>query len=586
MSHLPPLSLIIATDPPPNFNWFKEFDYGWFDTPGNIGNLSSIPFFETIPEQLNGILNHTSTHYGQQQQQQQQQQPLRLGFAPRDCETVSGERNCTEACLDPASLFTPTNLRVCTALAGAALLVQNGTYRVEDEGSDEVMMAWGVPELGRLDATQLFGRVGECIAQSCDVGRLGGCSEEVQGLGAVGIDAGSLAVFSERLGRYCDRVVLEINSDIAGPGVLLSYFLLTSLVLLFWLILKISRSWVRRLGIPFGWLSRQDKDEFRDNLAAVQNRLTSSRLGTAITSSLVEFQEVQIYFIISAQVATIIAYNPSMSNVLGANNNSFSAVILNSGLAAFLNISSMGCVFLAQCSLHKAGMRWWYIFTILTISFALALTMFALRNRLMPPVETLWEQFKEDGPLPLCGGNPSPMTYCGQSLETSYLDNALSGFLISALGGLTWLGLFFDQLVCSIRTRNPPLRYRLRRILDRYDHILQRKSRFWSGLAATYWFIIELLLFGVVTYHYSQLVLILENVSISDVSKWGFGQLIAVMVWAPTIVKCIYFNIFGVKGGFEERIPKEFQIIRDGEAEDPEPQKSDKGLQQQLTKET
>jgi hypothetical protein len=324
---------------------------------------------------------------------------------------------------------------------------------------------------------------------------------------------------------------------------LLSYFLQASLVIFFFLILKISRSWVRPVGIPFRRLTRQGRDEFREKLAAVQSQLETSRLGSAVTSSLVEFQEVQIYFIISAQIATIIAYNPDMADALGSNNSSYAAVILNSGLATFLNISSIGCILLAQCALHRAGMRWWYIFSIMTISLILAIATFALRNQLMPPVETLWRQFKDSAPLPLCGNNPSPMTYCGQSLDTSYLDNAIIGYVVSGLGSLTWVGLFIDQLNFTLRTEHPTLCQRLRRNLDRYEAILRRKSKVWRVLGTAYWLAIEFALVCLVGYHFSQIVLMLENISIGDISKWGFGQLIAVMVWAPTIVKCIYFNI-------------------------------------------
>ncbi|KAK3384705.1 hypothetical protein B0T24DRAFT_609339 [Lasiosphaeria ovina] len=570
MSRIP---LVMGIDPAPSYDWFKGFDYSWFDA-GNLGGLSSIPFFETVPERLDGLLKTSSAR-----------QQLRLGFGPGDCKTLSSSPNCTEACSDPSFLFTPTNLRACAALAGAALLVQNGTYSVDwsDAQTAEAIGFWHVPDLSTFDATDVFTRVAQCIPQSCTVARLGECAENVQDLGSVEIKADNLALISSRLGHYCDGVDLEINTDIAGPGVLLSYFLQTSLVVLFWLILKISRSWVRHVGVPFRCLTRQGKDEFQDRLAAVQSRLERSRLGTAVTASLMEFQEVQIYFIISAQIATIIAYNPQLRNTLGDNNSSYAAVILNSGLAAFLNISSMGCIFLAQCVLHKAGMRWWYIFSIMTISFILALNMFAIRDQLMPPVELLWQQFRDDAPLPLCGNNPSPMTYCGQSVDTSYLDNDIVGFVISGLGSLTWLGLFIDQLNFSLRTQHPTLRQRLSTKLNRYEGIVRRKSKVWRVLGYAYWLVIEFALICLVGYHLSQLILILENVSIGDIGKWGFGQLIAVMVWAPTIIKCIYFNTFGVKGGFEERIPKDYKIIRESGPEDSSPQELHKGLEQRLT---
>jgi len=199
----------MGIDPAPNYDWFRGFDYSWFDA-GNLGNLSSIPFFETVPERLDGLVKTSSAR-----------QQLRLGFGPGDCETLLGSRNCTEACSDPSSLFTPTNLRACTALAGAALLVQNETYSVDrsDAQTVEAIDSWQVPDLSTFNATDVFTHMGRCIPQSCTVMRLGVCAESVQDLGSVEIKADSLALISSRLGHYCDGVDLEINTDIAGPGV-------------------------------------------------------------------------------------------------------------------------------------------------------------------------------------------------------------------------------------------------------------------------------------------------------------------------------------------------------------------------------
>jgi hypothetical protein len=203
------VSLVMGRDPAPNFNWFQKFDYGWFDT-GNLGNLSSYPFFETVPKRLDELLRASTDR-----------QQLRIGFGPSDCETASRLRNCTEACSDPSSLFRLTNLRACTTLAGAALLVQNGTFEVDRSDSQTVdaIDFWQVPDLSTYNASVVFRHVAQCIPQSCAVGRLGGCAEDVQNLGVIEINAGNLAVISSRLKQYCDGVELEINSDIAGPGV-------------------------------------------------------------------------------------------------------------------------------------------------------------------------------------------------------------------------------------------------------------------------------------------------------------------------------------------------------------------------------
>jgi len=198
----------MENDPGPTYNWFGDLDYSWFD---NSGSLASVPFFEVVPDQLAQMVETSSAR-----------QPLRLTFGPGDCTTTSRSQNCTEACSNPATLFAPANLRACTALAGAALLVQNETYSVNpsDAQTAEVMNAWQVPELSAYNATALLGRVAECISESCTVvSKLGECPDDLRTLAGMEVKADNLGALSSRLARYCDGIKVEVSADIAGPGV-------------------------------------------------------------------------------------------------------------------------------------------------------------------------------------------------------------------------------------------------------------------------------------------------------------------------------------------------------------------------------
>ena len=258
-----------------------------------------------------------------------------------------------------------------------------------------------------------------------------------------------------------------------------------------------------------------------------------------MVSSTVEFQEVQVYFVASVQVATLITYNPETTGSTGANNTSFAAVLLNSGLAALLNINSLSCILLAQCSLQRARMHWWYTFVMMTFAFILTVVIFARRNILMPPADGLWEKFKGDVLLPLCGDNPSPMTYCKPPRETKFLDNAVQGYAVCGLGALVWVGLLIDQLAFTVSKRYPVVA----KSISNPKHMLQRKSKIWRSMSAAYWFTVEFLLLVLAVYNVVVLGLILEGVDISDIANWSFGQYIAVMIWVPTIAKFTYFNI-------------------------------------------
>jgi hypothetical protein len=198
----------MENDPGPTYNWFGNLDYSWFD---NSGSLASVPFFEVVPDQLAQMVETSSAR-----------RPLRLTFGPGDCMTAFQSRNCTEACSNPSTLFAPANLRACTALAGAALLVQNETYSVNpsDTQTAEVMNAWRVPELSAYNATAVLGRVAECISESCTVvSKLKECPDDLRTLASVEVKADNLGALSSRLARYCDRMNVEVSADIAGPGV-------------------------------------------------------------------------------------------------------------------------------------------------------------------------------------------------------------------------------------------------------------------------------------------------------------------------------------------------------------------------------
>lgn len=322
---------------------------------------------------------------------------------------------------------------------------------------------------------------------------------------------------------------------------MLSYFVQTGLAVILYLLLKISTTWARRLDIFLERFCENGAGRFRKRLGSFRSKLADSRVGSAVVSSLVEFQEVQTYFILSVQIATLVSYNPQTTETTGVNNSSYAAVLLNSGLAALLNTNSFTCIMLAQCGLRRARMHWWYIFGLMTFSFGLAITIFARRNSLMPPAEGLWDKFKGDSLLPLCGDNPSPMTYCKPPRGTRFLDSDFLGFALCGVGALAWVGLFIDQLACAIPKRFPALALRFRDP-DR-EHMFIWGGKPWRYAFAIYWFVVEFLLLVMAIYNARVLSLVAGDVNIGSTAGWSFGQYIAVTVWFPTIAKFVYFNI-------------------------------------------
>jgi hypothetical protein len=281
----------------------------------------------------------------------------------------------------------------------------------------------------------------------------------------------------------------------------------------------------------------QGSSHFRSKLAVFRSKLESSRLVPAVTSSLVEFQEVQTYFIIATQIATLTNYNRETTDTAGVNDTSYAAVLLDAGLATFLSLLSLPCVLLVQCTLQRAHMHWWYIFTMVTLNCIFAVALFASRGNLLPPADGLFERFTHDAPLTSCGDKPSPMTYC-KPAGAGVLDTSAIGYVLCGHIALAWPGLFIDHLAFTVSTRFADR-------LNAWDQrgIFRSTNKIWRFVTAVYWFCLELFLPLLVVYELVVLVQVSQFVTISGTSSWSFGQVIAVGIWAPTIVKFVYYNI-------------------------------------------
>ena len=334
-------------------------------------------------------------------------------------------------------------------------------------------------------------------------------------------------------------------ADSAIGQVMISYFFQASLALLFFVLTKLLSTWTGRAVTLFRRCDGSP-DPHRQG-AQLQSRLASSKPGAAITSSLVEFQEVQIYFVAVVQIAALISFNPANPSAGSSNQNSFSSALLNSIAVSGLGIYSTFGTLLTQCCLQRADMHWWYTFVIMSVTYVLALTIFARNPSLLPPTDGLWTSFKASAPLAQCGFNPSPMTYCSLSYDsynTLFSSGGSAGGIgLATFGAVAWWTLLIDQLAFSIRDKLPHVSRRLSS-LDRtgiFGRVL--KSRAWPWMLSLYWGSVQgFLLYGTAAY-LGTLVRVVSRTSIGDTANWTFGQFIAVTVWAPTIIKFIYFNI-------------------------------------------
>lgn len=287
-----------------------------------------------------------------------------------------------------------------------------------------------------------------------------------------------------------------------------------------------------------------------------QRRIARSRPAAALTSALVEFQEVQGFFVISIQFATLIIFASDNHAAMLSSTNSFAEAVLNVEVVQMLSINGMLPVLFTQIGLMRFGVRWWYMTAIVGTVFVLALVI--SQKSLMPDYETLWDYFKAESPIDMCGGNPSPMTYCLDSLNglNASLQTMNSGLLV---GCVVVSFLFLDQCWYSLNHDG-----RLTRLLDRWElghaKVLVVRRRLWPVVSGVLWFCLEFALLVYVGFYMKSVVDILQFVGTSS-SDWTFGQLIAIMVWAPVVGKYLYFNLFGITEGVGKRLHSRYKVV-------------------------
>lgn len=287
-----------------------------------------------------------------------------------------------------------------------------------------------------------------------------------------------------------------------------------------------------------------------------QANLSRSRPAAALTSALVEFQEVQGFFVASIQFATLLVFAADDQSAMLSSTSSFGEAVLNVEVVQMLSINGVLPVLFIQIGLMRLGVRWWYMTSIVVGVFILSMVI-ATRD-LMPDYDTLWAYFKESGAIEMCGGNPSPMTYCLNSVNglNGALQSMNSGLI---LGCVTVSVLVLDQLWHSANRNG-----RLDDVLNEWELSSPRgmflRRRVWPVFMGLLWFCLEFGLLIYVGIYLKATVSILELVGTSA-SNWTYGQLIAVMVWAPVIGKYVYFNVFGITEGVGKRLANRYKVV-------------------------
>lgn len=377
---------------------------------------------------------------------------------------------------------------------------------------------------------------------------------------------------------------------------MLSYLLQTSIALFLFLMLKTLNSWSRIASWPFitliGQLFVPRRPSPWIRATMLQNRLAQTRLNAATITSLVEFQEVQVFFVIAIQIATLATSQIEGRSSSGSN--SFAEVLLNAQMVQSLAVNSILPVVLTQCVLQREGMMWWYSFGLTSTTVLLAQIVRAPGMARVSDFETLWQNFKEASPVEACGDLPNPMTYCNTDNYNGRYGEWKGTGVALVFVYIAIATLLVDMLATVPRVQELINLHTYRFSLAAESHELRRflflvlKNYLWPCFLEFWWFGVQAGLLAFVISYFVEVLIMAFSVDLMDFGNFNYGQLISVMVWAPTLGKFIYFSIcecltsatshahrmdmfrigltraqVGIEEGFGRRLAKNYRVIRD-----------------------
>ena len=129
---------------------------------------------------------------------------------------------CSSLCSSPESLFGDSGaMRACLMMASLSLgLAGSGNHQERiSRGVDGVMKRIEIDDFRDFDGGEVLNLTVKCAMASCrDPYSVGECDPDFQRLGQSFLD-GDAQIQDVLSTDYCNNAEIEINNDVAGPGV-------------------------------------------------------------------------------------------------------------------------------------------------------------------------------------------------------------------------------------------------------------------------------------------------------------------------------------------------------------------------------
>ncbi|KAK2755337.1 hypothetical protein CKAH01_01229 [Colletotrichum kahawae] len=469
--------------------------------------------------------------------------------------------NYTEYC--SRSLFSQwSRIYDCAAIAMSAILVQDKDYITDAENIRKANESLNFGELDSFDGIGVFRQILNCTRASCQgphseqlAEQFGPCGEDIAQLPSSYAKEEGLRNILNPLESLCSQVIREPEPDIAGPGITMAYIM--QIALGAWFIMFsifIPQTPKTSMIAKAARALRRLKKRFRKQASLRErrtepwlDRLRASRFSVALFSAIVEFQEAQVFFTLAVQLASI-----SMMVF----NDSLSAIRIDWRAAKLFQAGNTLVVLLVQAELQRKKMHWWYTY-LLTLIVCIFYVTIQLIGR-----EDEYPGFKA---LPECGGSDGYMASILETCRSGFYDNGFDSDIMEDVFE-PYLSIILISISFITLDQVAQISHLRGWVVSRVDVwrdkslAIRRTLRCGSILWSLLWFLMN---FFLAYLSFSTTYIILQKVggTLSKKDKWTFGQIVAVLLWAPVVFKYLYLNIFGVKAGVGNRIDSQYKVV-------------------------
>ena len=250
---------------------------------------------------------------------------------------------------------------------------------------------------------------------------------------------------------------------------------------------------------------------------------------------LVEFQEAQSFLMISIQIASIyvMSKKPELYGAV-----SFSQLMINISITKSICLEAIAFVTFGLWLVHKTDMKSWYILFCSTLTVILSIVTFHLSShwKVIPANLSL----PQENSLYECGHHPPPLIWCGNLTLEDRGNSFIIGFFATCI--ILFCYLFCHKLIVLLQVgswsrQNPrDSNYQWCRTVYCYIDGLPHNSR-WIKLSFD--ICVELTLITIIGFFTVKLISSVYD----NLTDWNLGQVIAVTIWAPVIVKYLYWSL-------------------------------------------